>query len=143
MLHVDDLSPKCIDPRLLWNPHPEYNSTIETPHAFTLDTQPDLRIFPPSTSPPPRLPLALHTATVTTLLSLQPVVRSYLLSQKPQLSMLVRHLRVEETTTFAHKTCLPVTRGGGPKLSKASPSNHCSILFPPPSGNTSTKSSQR
>ena len=53
MLHVDDFTLNCIDPRVLWIPHPEdYYATIETPHAFTLGTQPDLGIFPLPTSAP-------------------------------------------------------------------------------------------
>ena len=52
MLHVNDFSPNFIDPRFPCIPHPEYYTTIGTPHDFTLDTQPDLGIFPPPTSAP-------------------------------------------------------------------------------------------
>ena len=52
MLHVDDFTFNCIDPQLLWIPHPDDYTTIETPHAFTLDTQSDLGIFPLPTSAP-------------------------------------------------------------------------------------------
>ena len=50
-----------------------------------------------------------------------------LLSQKP---LLVRYVREQETTTPEHKIFLHITRSGGPKLLKASPSNRCTILSP-------------
>ena len=52
MLRVDDFSLDCIDPRRLCIPHPEDYATIGTPHDFTLNTQPDLGIFPPPTPAP-------------------------------------------------------------------------------------------
>jgi len=52
LLHVDDFSFKCIDPRLLCIAHPADNLSIETPHALTLHTQPNLGIFPSPTSAP-------------------------------------------------------------------------------------------
>jgi len=50
-LHADDFSLRCIDPRLLPISRPEDNTLIETPCAFTLDTHPNLGIFPPPTAP--------------------------------------------------------------------------------------------
>ena len=54
LLHVDDFSLKCIDPRLLWIFRPADNTPIETPYAFALDvdTHPDLKIIPHPTSAP-------------------------------------------------------------------------------------------
>src|SRR5258706_11205101 len=79
--------------------------------------------------------------TTITLLSLQCFINSSLY-QKLQLSTLVRYRHEEETAAFAHKTSLRVTRSGGPKVLKASPSNRCTIPSPLLIGNTSTKSSQ-
>src|SRR5258706_16304144 len=79
--------------------------------------------------------------TTITLLSLQCFINSSLY-QKLQLSALVRYHHEEKTAAFALKTFLRVTRSGGPKVLKASPSNPCTIPSPLLTANTSTKSSQ-
>jgi hypothetical protein len=75
----------------------------------------------PRFSPLLLLPLSFHAVMTITLPSLQHIINS-LLSQKRQLSSLVRYLR-EDTTAFAPKTALRVTRSGGPKALEASSSN--------------------
>jgi len=50
--HADDFSLRCIDPRLLSISSSKGHTPIETPRAFTVDTHPNLGIFPSLTSAP-------------------------------------------------------------------------------------------
>ena len=73
MLHVDDFSLKCIDPRLLWVSRPADNTPIETPHSFTFDTHPDFRIFPPP-NPAPATHYDSDYTTVTPVCYQSPIL---------------------------------------------------------------------
>ncbi len=122
----------------------DFSSSRHHPDGKALRVYPRRRhtARPQDIPPPPLLPLLLNTMTTTiTLLSLQCVINSSLY-QELQLSALVRHYHGEETTTFVHKISLRVTRSGGSKVLKFSPSSPCTIHFPLLIGNTSTKAEQ-
>jgi len=136
-LNIDDISLKYIDPRL---PPMSRHNPIETPCAFTLETQPNLGIFPSPTSAPVAPVAAAHRdgkyTTVTSTSHQLP-----LLPPKRKLSAFVRYPCEEESIT-SHTRPLRVTRSGGLKPLNPSPSNHSTMLSPRSIRNTSTKSSQ-
>ena len=131
-LQVDELSLKCIEPQLLCISHPEDSALIETPHASTLETQPDFWMFPsPTLAAVAAAYHEDHYAAVTS---------TYRPLSPPLLEVPAQRARPNDRVRT--QRLLRVTRSGGPNLLKASSSNHCTILSPLTIGNASTKSSQ-
>jgi hypothetical protein len=120
LLHVGDFSLKGIDPQLLC---PTRNTSLETRHPSTIDTQPDLGIFSPATA-----------ATGTYLDG------NHINSASPQVQLstleapahCVNYPSLARKQTRSPVRLLRVTGSGVHRLSKPSPSHRCITLSPLP-----------